>query len=262
MESKIKAIGLEIEGEWSPNLQSELTSRYEIQWHDDGSVEHCYELRTREGLSCENLDTREGVTWPIPYNQEGLEKIKDLFAYLHSSFQDGKAYHWNRSCGFHIHFSFTPKEPPELLSLAFADYLKEQIITKYPKVYELRKGISYCSFNPLLEKNIGSTAWGRLHSNRYHYLNTMVALREHGTIELRAFPADEPKKMKDYFDFSVNTINEFIDKANNEGILNREYVINLEDIVIPPLEITDSIIMKKSRNRNIIDTINLIQENV
>ena len=262
MESKIKAIGLEMEGEWSSSLQNDLSVRYDLQWHEDGSVGHCAELMNSEGLHCNNLYTREGITQPIPYNQEGLEKIKDLFDYLQANFQDGRAYHWNKSCGFHIHFSFTPKEPPELLSIIFADYLRKQIITKYPDVYELRKYISYCNFEKLNEKDIGSKNWGKTHSNRYHYLNTQVALREHGTIELRAFPADEPRKMKDYFDFSVKTINEFIEKSNNEGMLDKQYVIGLEDIIVPPLEITDSIIMKKSRTRNIVDVINLMQENV
>ena len=122
------------------------------------------------------------------------------------------------------------------MSKAFADLFYDGIKTRYPKVFATRSTNHYCKYE-ISEQNIFNSR-----DERYRFINIQNALHKHGTIEIRAFGANKPKKMYEYFKFTHNAINKFIYNANHKGILNQHHEIVLDDY--KPLSETREATMK------------------
>ena len=224
MKNKIKALGWEIEGEYTDSLRSKLEEYGEFK--GDGSIHNCdYSVHEKKGLSDE-LDSIEFASGK--YEIEKLRTdVKKFFDILIKGYAD-KEFHWNKSMGFHIHVSFKPKTPTEILSTQFVDFFFEQLKKKYPTVYNVRGKNYYCRLNT-------NTDYEIIHNHdRYRAINLAPALEKHGTIEFRIFPTNSPKVMKAYMLFTLNTINKFLREANDRLVNTQELIItdkvNEEDL--------------------------------
>jgi len=256
-QSKIIAYGMEIEGEWDDSIRTYLQDNYGFNWKGDGSVYSCRYIGISE-RKCDGLYRWEGINdIPLEFNEDNLVKTREMFDWLQNHYEDGSMYHWNKTCGLHFHFSFKPKYPMELMSLKFINYFREEMKSKLSDAYDKRKDNDrYCNFS----LDLGQIA-NRSFGDRYRFINIRPALRDHGTIELRAFPADEPVKMKSYFDFSIDTIQTFIEKSNNDGILNESFSVELNDLDIPDRVIERTVDLRGSEDvediKNIVDIVDL-----
>jgi hypothetical protein len=192
MKYKIDKVGFEIEGEFSNVFLEKCEEIGSIC--NDGSVHKC-----NDPLKCNNLLALE-----FNSNPEKIEDIKNLHNVL-DIFQDAwehNKYHNNNSCGFHIHFSFFPKRPPELLSIEFYNYFVNKYNKKYPNFYRIREMNTFCK-KIFDESDIDYTG------DRYKAINFIPSLNERETIEFRIFPAVEPKFMKQFLNFTIKIINKF-----------------------------------------------------
>jgi hypothetical protein len=211
MKTKILKFGIELEAEYSTELAHNIALKYGWDIKDDGSIHTCSDCEYQD------LHALETVSKPIEYTATNITAVKKLFDYLQTQYKNGK-FHFNDSCGLHFHFSFTPQRPPELWCIEFANYFAKQIATRFPKAYKLRKDNHFCKFD-LTQQDIANAKF----YDRYKFVNLRPAFQRHKTLEIRAFPSDEPRKMKRYFLATLMAINDFLTIANS-GALDKKYV--------------------------------------
>lgn len=212
MRTVILKLGYEIEGEFDPTFADNMKTEGSIG--GDGSVNTCPEGHKFS----EDFMTAEFKSKPTPIKKvESLTRILALFQQAYKL----NAYHWNKSAGFHIHFSFKPKIPCELWSMQFQKYFHTELQKKFPEVLGLRRRNRYC-------KVVNSEEEIAFSDNRYKSINFLGAMKKHGTIEFRIFPADEPIKMQEYMLFTIKTIQKFLKIANEKGI-RRRYVVQFKE---------------------------------
>jgi len=216
MKTKIKKFGIELEGEYSNELADKMRTKYAWSVKGDGSIHTCDHHQ-------DILHSIEAVSQPIEYSTANVNAIKKLFDFLQVQYNNGD-FHFNESCGLHFHFSFTPQRPPELWSEQFAEYFASHIATRFPKAYKLRKENRFCKFE-LSQKDIASPRF----YDRYRFINLRPAFQRHKTLEIRAFPSDEPKLMKRYFLSTLTAIEDFLVKANS-GLLDKKYAFKDQTI--------------------------------
>ena len=211
MRTRIKKFGFEIEGEFSREFSGEI-AKYGVM-KGDGSVSNCPER-------CQHLVTGEYNSYPILRTHK--REAKNIFM----KFQDAyklKKYHFNKSAGFHIHVSFSPKLPPDIFSKSFNDFFHERLKTKYPNVIKKRQNNIYCRINTLEDGALDKLP-------RYSSINFQQAWLKHGTIEFRVFPANTPMMMYRYLLFTLRVINDFLKKENIHYALD----VNMEKIIDTP----------------------------
>lgn len=216
MKTHINKVGFEIEGEFSTGLQEALKDYGGMT--GDGSLRRC----GRE-FPCSNLELAEFRSTPYA-ETEDIIKFFTLFEKLSKkrNFLGGSSkYHWNSSCGFHVHVSFTPKVPVEIWSAEFARYFLKRLRVYFPNELEQRRKIHFCKV-VTAEKDIAQRNTG----DRYRFINFGPAMYRHGTIEFRIFPAAEPKKMNGYTLFVVESINKFLSEA--AARLKKKIIVTLD----------------------------------
>lgn len=202
MKTRILKYGFEIEGEYSERLSREVLKYGTIK--GDGSVNNC---KDNEQMYCRRLHTAEFASSPYLINSHVPSSVFAKFqkAYIN------EGYHWNESCGFHVHVSFKPKIPPEIFSTQFAEYFYSRMKKVFPKEFKDRRNNGFCKAeNPVesIAKNDG---------NRYRGINFRPAMEKHGTIEFRIFPANEPEKMQRYCSFIIRTLRAFLKNEIREA---------------------------------------------
>lgn len=189
--------GIEIEGEYGLLFQ-EIVRNYGTL-KGDGSVKHCSNIGKKcvsDGLNCAEFASKA-----IALDDEMT--TKKIFAAFQAAYEN-KLWHYNISAGFHIHMSFLPELPPEIFSAEFAKFFKTALEKDYPDVIELRGTNSYCK----LQYTEAEIAYGNV--ERYRFINFWPAFEKHHTIEFRIWPTNEPMKMLEYFNFTVNKVREFL----------------------------------------------------
>lgn len=204
---KIARIGLEFEGEWSAQaLQRMAAHPAVLALKHDGSIRTC----SRPHITSRWLEAREIVTKPLKPDAPELADLFETLQDLHKRHE----YHFNTSCGFHVHVSFRDGRrkalPDEAGCGVFAEEFARSIERTFPSVWRRRRNNSYCGVGEA--HLIGRQADLRMtsvlhgsHTSRYTFLNHAAWLR-HGTLEVRIWPADTPKRMKAYM---AHTIGEF-----------------------------------------------------
>jgi hypothetical protein len=200
--SKIKAFGYEIEGEFSTSFEKKLIDVGEMK--GDGSLRNCpFDDAFHVKHNLPSIHTAEFNSEVFSYdNPKEVEAGVYLFEVFQKAYEKG-LYHWNKSCGFHVHISFTPKFPVEIFSKQFYDYFMGKMKAVYPKEYKARRNNSFCKDN--VEEN--EIAYD---GERHASINFKTAMRTHGTIEFRIFPANSPKKMKEYLQFVLKEVGFFL----------------------------------------------------
>ena len=128
MRTKINKFGFEIEGEFTQDFADMLVKKGYGNIVNDGSLNPCSSQRVidKHHNSMKDLHTLEFVSKVIDYSDSGKKTMRKIFK-LFSENVGNKEYHWNRSCGFHIHLSFRPKLPVEIWSVEFANFFKYKL---------------------------------------------------------------------------------------------------------------------------------------
>lgn len=212
----LNKIGLEIEGEWSEEMIAILQAHEAIhEVKHDGSIRDC------ASGTHDDMCRREVTTKPIPVNAQGQALLKGLFALLERAYENGE-FHYNKSCGFHVHTSYVDDNgiavlPDTIASSPFYVSFAQAVKTRYPKVYEARKENQYCRLSNTGEEGIAieadsyatSVLEGSGHTTRYRFIN-LEAWRKYGTIEFRFFPASKPAKMREYLQFIMEQVNTWL----------------------------------------------------
>lgn len=226
MKTKIKAIGFEIEGEYDSQFLELLRKYGEIK--SDGSVHNCSSYG-RYGEWCNNLYTKEFASSIIKddKDQTALEKASTILKEYDLAYKR-KQYHWNESSGFHVHVSFYPANPPEIMSSDFVRYFINRVKEHFPTEYGQRKSNRYCSTRRITDRTILDGC------DRYKAVNIKPSLAKHGTIEFRIFPANNPKKMLKYLNFTIDSINRFVRIGTRKIIrLNTDRLLtNSEQVLV------------------------------
>lgn len=228
MKTIINKFGFEIEGEFTNQVRNKLMKSGFL--HYDGSVYAC-KLNNAFHLKNDKIYfVNEFSSYPFDYKshpRKSLIAAKTIFNLL-----EDNNYHWNSSAGFHIHISFEPKYPAEILSVEFAQFFSDEL-TKKIGALKMRRNNNYCRDIINLEEI------AQLKREKYRFINFGAALSEHGTIEFRIFPSAKPAKMYKFLLFTIKTINKFlkndleipfeseIDMSENNKIKN-ELLINLK----------------------------------
>lgn len=215
MKTKIQKVGFEVEGEMDTDLQAELHGDLG-GIHDDGSLNKCSSLVSRPNHA--ELPAVEFASNPVLVKGYS-HAVADIFGALGKAYE-AKRYHWNSSCGFHVHLSFN-QTPIEIWSAEFVRFFLSRFSDKFKKAYKLRSGNKYCK----IFTDEDSVAWNDSH---YNFINFGTAMSEHGTVEFRIFPGDSPKNLKRYLDFTVDTVQWFINHSGD--FLKRQEVINLGSV--------------------------------
>lgn len=226
MTTKILKVGFEIEGEFSHELMNELLAYGSI--HVDSTVRKCedvadWKMGSERDTRCSySLIPNEFSSNPYVPTSRNIDKIFKLF--------NEHPYHWNYSAGMHVHLSFEPRIPVELWSMEFYKQFHKLLAQQYPHIPSLRfKGNDYCRVLRTEE----DIARKRSH---YNSINFLDALLEHKTVEFRVFPSDNPMRMREYLEFTITNVKNFIAEANT-GKLKKRLVAHLEDK--NPLEFTE-----------------------
>lgn len=199
MKTKFDRFGIEIEGEFGLGFTDELLDMGTIK--SDGSISSCSRSAAYHAKYNTSMTAREFVTEPIEYaHRRSAKKIFDLFD---KAYQEGE-FHWNASCGFHIHVSFKPLMPPEIFSTQFCDFFLKKTEATFPGVFKRRKNNRFC-------RAIFDDTYITQGSDRYRAINMRPAMQRHKTVEFRIWPASTPKRMYEFFKFTLKTIEEFLD---------------------------------------------------
>lgn len=205
MKTKIAKFGFEIEGEFSDRLIRTLEELGQIK--GDGSVKKCSSFTHPD---CRNLTTAEFITHPILLTATGRKEAKNIFLVLNDA-RKRKEFHWNKSAGFHVHVSFSPKCPPEIFSPPFAIFFHQELERKFGTVIRVRGKNRFCKLirykNTL--KEVSEDIIGSRH-DRYKSINFYNAYSRHGTIEFRIFPSAFPTRMYLFLLFTLKTIQKFL----------------------------------------------------
>lgn len=230
MKTKIKRFGCEIEGEFAQDLAGALSKFGEMV--NDGSIR-------RSNENDNFLLLYEFVSNVYDYNKEGIREANKIFRVIDKYYKNG-GFSWNKTMGFHIHLSFSPKGASDVWSKEFADYFLIKLKEKFKNVVRKRGANFYCKIDTE-EKQIANGC------NRYFFINFTCAMRKHGTIEFRIFPADEPKKMKRYLHFVFKQVEEFL--KISDKLLHRLFEVDLD------LEVDKEHIKRAIKDRKNIDVI-------
>lgn len=205
---RIKAIGFELEGEFSPAAYRLLDNGRLGNMVGDGSLHPCRFTASYSKNHAARLDDNEFVSrvFRVGFAHDE-EMIEDFFKTL-QRLRAAKEYHWNKSMGFHVHVSFN-RMPMEIWSKPFYDFFYIALASSFRGVLTRRAANRYCRMTA--ERPNESIA----HSNtRYMGINFEESYREHGTIEFRIFPAAAPRTLKRYLSFTLSTVEAFIRQAN------------------------------------------------
>lgn len=241
--SKLISIGFEIEGEWDNNIREKIRRKYNCGWHNDGTIEYCSDLNINPHCNSENYIKKE-LNSPIyllntpQTKKQSLIAIKKLFnainkkATIHN--RTYPIYHFNRSCGFHIHLGFNPIQADVIFSVNFYKYFINAYKQKYKKDYYQRYLNKYCfdfvnnniivngaEYNHLTAKKAVKrfktkqlcvkTLINYIQTrDRYRSINFFHSLLKHGTVEIRIFKASTPKKMLKVLLFTIKTVEDFL----------------------------------------------------
>lgn len=194
MNTKLVKVGFEIEGEFSTTLHRWLADKGVMK--GDGSLRSCGSAH-QTPLSCAEYNSPVYAATPA-----GLKSIKKFFDEL-DAYYKANHFHYNQSCGFHIHVSFN-QFPAECFSKQFVNYFLKALKTKQKRVIEKRSGNRYCQLKiPTRELERGS-------GDRYRFVNLWPAYERHGTIEFRIYPTDNPKRMYRYIVFTLAQVRKFL----------------------------------------------------
>jgi len=229
MKSQIHKIGIEIEGEWGRRVPAQIISAFGGETKGDGSIRRCEENR------CEDLSIIEYTSEAEPI--KNLNKFQKLFDALQNA-REKNLFHYNKSMGFHIHISFKPREPAELISPEFLNFFEWSLREKYSQVLEYRKQSTYAK----IKKN-NQDEDALQNGDRYKFINLMPAMSKHGTIEFRIWPSNEPKKMWEYLQWTLTKTQYFLNNADK--FLKRSFTIKRK---------------KSKRELNLNDHINLMPD--
>ena len=205
MKTKIKKFGIEIEGEFSEELRRELEYLEIGKFVSDGSINSCSRTNVRRLPNGHKvpLVCAEYVTDPFLYkNEEHEDLVNELFSLLDAYYDKGH-FHFNKTMGMHIHFSFEPKLPSEIWSIEFVRYFEKQMKRTFPGVHSSRIEGTYC-------KRIRNEVEVSTGVDRYREINFRSAFNKHGTIEFRIFPTTNPKRMRRFLEFTKDRLNGFI----------------------------------------------------
>lgn len=213
MQSELAKIGFEIEGEWTEPLLQIVKQSGEIK--GDGSVHRCgyYSFKTKDMMECAKLEgklAREYNSKAIVIDESGIREIQAFFTLLNDAYLR-KDFHWNESCGFHIHVSFNNSMAPEIFSHQFIKFFKNALFKRQKRAIALRKNNQFCKLS-YSKKEVGS----RNAVDRYRFVNLWPSLSKHGTIEFRIFPTNKPKIMFRYIMFTLGQLRLFLKKSFNE----------------------------------------------
>ncbi len=189
MRSKIFKIGFEIEGEFHSELVRRLNDPLIGVMKSDGSV-HSYH---------DNLLPREYNSLPLKKDSKDIDKIFGIFQKAY----DNGLYNFNATAGMHIHMSFEPQRPPEILSFLFFKTFMESLKRVFPKEIRPRIGHRFC-------EDIRDDREVFSGNERYRAINFQPALQRHGTIEFRIFPSETPEKMKNFLLFTISQVEHFL----------------------------------------------------
>lgn len=192
MKTKLKKFGFEIEGEFSEDLMEKLAKYGEIK--TDGSINRC--------RNC-NLSGMEFASRPLAINSYGRKQLKEIFSLLEEKHKE-KEFHWNKSCGFHVHVSFSPNQPPEIWSKEFTNGFLQVMGQKFPGILKRRSNNRYCKATSYRDIDIVDS------QDRYRFINLNSAYDSHGTIEFRIFPSGNPKNLRKYLVFILKFVRMFI----------------------------------------------------
>ena len=239
----INLIGLEIEGEFSPHMETLL--RNNGQFVTDGSIHGC------ENDAC---DARSNMREFRATPKSKVSDFKDTFDLMQKGWEERTSerfFHANRSCGMHVHVSFKSenggKTPVEIWSKQFHDLFFPELFKKFKndKILQARKGNSYCI--DWENRGVGDILASTSH---YKALNYKGALDKHGTVEFRIFPSNEPKIMYKYLMFTINTIREFI--AHSDKYLKEDFEVPFEPRVLEQSfhEVVDTRINRRRIHEN------------
>lgn len=138
-----------------------------------------------------------------PIERKHLRSTKKIFDMYQEAYKAG-GFHWNNTCGFHVHVSFRPKRPPEIISKEFCDFFYEKMQEKFLGAFERRKNNRYCRATVYDDYLYQS-------SDRYQGININPSLHKHGTVEFRIFPTSTPIRMWEFLKFTLKTIEQFLD---------------------------------------------------
>lgn len=214
MITKIKKYGFEVEGEYSHDFARAIQEVGELK--GDGSLRNC-PRSDHEGRFAEDLQNHEYNSPILNYSTAGLAKGKKIIGLFQEAYNKGE-FHWNKSCGFHIHVSFDPEKPPELWSSQFADYFAKALDRKFPGVVKRRGKNNFCQIK-FSDQEIAHP------TERYRFIN--FTMGHHPTLEFRIFPTALPKRMWSFVEFTLATLQRFI----NEETLQIKQEIDIFTIV-------------------------------
>ncbi len=195
---KIAKFGFEIEGEFSERLKEWLKQQGEMK--SDGSLRTCPSANHKGTIPLYLGEYNSKVN-----DIADLAAIKKFFNQL-DTFHKLDEFHFNQSCGFHIHLSFNDF-PNIVFSRKFLTTMLKALNTKQKTVMELRKGNTYC------QTTISKSDVKRGGNERYRFVNLWPAFYRHGTIEFRIFPANNPKTMYRYIVFTLGEVKKFLEKS-------------------------------------------------
>lgn len=215
MKEKLLKFGFEIEGEFTRGLRTKIADMGIGDIKGDGSVQKCYQINGEQLAFHKKWKDKEHITSEfasVPFVVPSKLRMNEFFKTLQKEYELGN-YHWNESAGFHIHTSFEPKIPMSIFSLRFSSYFLDKLAEKFPSEFNSRRNNRYCKVKigvaDLVRKY--SSYGGHNSFDRYKAINFIPAMQRHGTVEFRIFPANEPKKMKEYLDFTFKTIQDFLE---------------------------------------------------
>jgi hypothetical protein len=194
MNSKIYKVGIEIEGEFSRGFEMRLQEVGVMK--GDGSVRRCAGRRCGLNLIAAEFNSRA-------ISVRNIGKMMEIFDMFQQAYEN-EEFHYNKTCGFHIHLSFLPKTPAEIFSIQFVNGFFERMKEKFVRAFAVRSKNHFCSTN-IQERDI---AWKD--SERYRGVNLWPSMYKHGTIEFRIWPSDKPEKMREYFLFTIGFVKKFL----------------------------------------------------
>ncbi|MDE2233716.1 MAG: amidoligase family protein [Patescibacteria group bacterium] len=209
MKTKINLVGFEIEGiEDRGSLADSKVITGNGELKSDGSINTEEEGEDARGI--------EFASRPFALRSPAIKKVFDEFQ---DRFYNG-IWKFNDSCGFHIHYSFKPRTAPEIFSVGFARFMLKHIEAEYPDVWSKRRFNSYCSVRDCGAEDVFSWEFGNV--DRYQAINFLPSYRDTKTIEFRIWPADEPRKMEEYLNYTTGLIRKYLARPRYK-IEGKEY---------------------------------------
>lgn len=210
----LNKIGLEIEGEWDGEFLDVIQAHPAVnEIKRDGSISSCSYSTHNE------MRNAELTTIPLELgNGEHVQWLTELFGLLADAYDAG-TWHYNKSCGFHVHTSYredgsaTDVLPDTIANSSFYSSFLDAVKARYPRVYEAREVNRYCmtrspydndDAGAQFDKGAIATYSGET-IERYRAVN-LASYRKYGTVEFRFFPASKPLEMKGYLEFIIEHV--------------------------------------------------------